>query len=86
MSISLANLDVGGIFSGIGTLAKDLRTAFTGKEPLDANKAAELALKSRNLRATLNRPELASWLRRRPVRISGHQERDQDSFICFIWW
>lgn len=46
---SLTNLDVGGLFSGIGTLAKDLRTAFTGKEPIDANKAAELALKVEEL-------------------------------------
>lgn len=47
--VSLANVDVGGIFSGLGTLAKDLRTAFTGKEPIDATKAAELALKVQEL-------------------------------------
>lgn len=49
MGISLANLDIGGLFSGIGTLAKDLRTAFTGKEPIDATKAAELAFKVQEL-------------------------------------
>jgi len=49
MGISLANLDVGGLFGGIGQLAKDLRTAFTGKEPIDATKAAELALKVQEL-------------------------------------
>ncbi len=49
MGISLANLDIGGLFSGIGTLAKDLRTAITGKEPIDAIKAAELALKVQEL-------------------------------------
>jgi hypothetical protein len=47
--ISLANLDVGGLFSGIGTLAKDIRTAVTGKEPINADKAAEIALKLEEL-------------------------------------
>jgi hypothetical protein len=51
--ISLANLDIGGLFSGIGTLAKDLRAAITGKEPIDATKAAELALKAEELQATV---------------------------------
>ena len=57
--ISLANLDVGGIFSGIGTLAKDLRTAFTGKEPLDANKAAELALKVQELESNIEQARIS---------------------------
>jgi len=47
--ISLANLDVGGLFTGIGTLAKDIRTAVTGKEPINADKAAEIALKLEEL-------------------------------------
>jgi hypothetical protein len=47
--LSLSNLDIGGLFSGIGTLAKDLRTAITGREPIDANKAAELAMKVQEL-------------------------------------
>src|SRR3990172_6853045 len=45
MGISLANLDIGGLFSGIGTLAKDIRTAITGKEPISSDKAAEISLK-----------------------------------------
>jgi hypothetical protein len=49
MAISLANLDIGGLFSGIGTLAKDIRTAITGKEPINADKAAEIALKLEEL-------------------------------------
>jgi hypothetical protein len=53
MGVSLANLDVGGLFSGIGSLAKDLRTAVTGKEPIDANKAAELALKIQELESNI---------------------------------
>ena len=32
--ISLANLDVGGIFSGVGQLAKDIRVAVTGIDPV----------------------------------------------------
>jgi len=59
MSISLANLDVGGLFSGIGQLAKDLRTAFTGKEPLDANKAAELALKVQELETNIEQARVS---------------------------
>lgn len=47
MGISLANLDVGGIFSGLGTLAKDLREAFTGD--ISAEKKAELAMKVQEL-------------------------------------
>jgi hypothetical protein len=67
MSVSLANLDIGGLFSGIGQLAKDLRTAFTGKEPIGAEKAAELALKAEqlqmsvlNAQAEINKIEAAS--------------------------
>jgi hypothetical protein len=47
--LSFANLDIGGLFSGIGTLAKDIRTAITGKEPISAEKAAEIALKLEEL-------------------------------------
>lgn len=53
MALSLANLDVGGLFSGIGTLAKDIRTAITGQEPLDANRAAEIALKVQELESQI---------------------------------
>jgi len=41
--IKIENL--GSIFSGIGTLVKDIRTAITGKEPMDATKVAELQAK-----------------------------------------
>ncbi len=53
MDISGLNIDVGGIFGSLGTLAKDLRTAITGKEPIDATKAAELALKVQELEASI---------------------------------
>lgn len=67
MGINLANIDIGGLFSGIGTLAKDIRTAITGKEPLDANKAAELETKlleleqsANNAQTEINKIEAAS--------------------------
>jgi len=59
MGISLANLDIGGLFSGIGTLAKDIRTAITGKEPIDATKAAEIALKLQELEASIEQGRTA---------------------------
>jgi hypothetical protein len=51
--ISLANVDLGGIFTGLGSLARDLRTAITGKEPINAEKAAEIALKIEELNAKI---------------------------------
>ena len=53
MGLSLANLDIGGLFSGVGTLAKDIRTAITGKEPISADKAAELAVKVQELESKI---------------------------------
>lgn len=53
--ISLANLDAGGLFSGIGTMAKDLRTAITGKEPISADKAAEISLKLEELQSEVEK-------------------------------
>jgi hypothetical protein len=47
--MGLVNIDVGTVMSGLGTLARDLRAAITGKEPIDATKAAELALKAQEL-------------------------------------
>jgi hypothetical protein len=45
----LVNIDAGNILGGIGQLARDLRAAITGKEPINAEKAAELALKVQEL-------------------------------------
>ena len=44
--ITIDKIDIGGIFSGFGTLLKDVRTAITGKAPLDPTKLAELEAKS----------------------------------------
>lgn len=59
MGFSLANIDIGGILSGTGKLFKDIRTALTGKEPLDANKAAELALKVQEMETTIETTRLS---------------------------
>ncbi len=57
--ISLANLDVGGVLTGAGEFLKALRAAITGKEPLDATKAAELAMKAQELEAQLETTKLS---------------------------
>lgn len=51
MSIPITgiNIDVGSVLTGAGQFFKDIRAALTGKEPLDANKAAELALKAQEM-------------------------------------
>jgi len=47
MGLGAINIEnIGGIFSGAGTLLKDLRTAITGKAPLDPTKLAELETKA----------------------------------------
>jgi hypothetical protein len=43
------NIDIGTILSGAGQLAKDIRAAITGKEPIDATKAAQIALAAQEL-------------------------------------
>jgi len=58
MGISGINIDAGTLFSGIGSLAKDLRAAITGKEPIDGTKAAELALKAQELDAGIEQARL----------------------------
>lgn len=52
-AISLANIDVGSVLSGAGQFLKDCRTAWTGKEPISADKAAEMALKAEEIQATI---------------------------------
>lgn len=44
MGISLANIDIGGLFSGIGTLAKDIREAITGEISPEKKAALESKL------------------------------------------
>ena len=59
MGISFANIDVGGLFSSIGSLAKDIRTAFTGREPIDSTKAAELAIKVQELESNIEQARMS---------------------------
>lgn len=59
MGLSLANIDIGGTLNGLGQFAKDIRTALTGKEPIDATKAAELALKIQELEANIETARLS---------------------------
>lgn len=51
-----------GLFGGLGQLAKDIRTAVTGQEPIDATKAAELALKVAELESAIERARLSVML------------------------
>lgn len=47
------------VFDGIGGLLKDIRTAITGKEPLDQAKAAEIAFKLQELDTAVQTGTLA---------------------------
>lgn len=62
MDIAGLNIDVGTLFGGIGTLAKDIRTAITGKEPIDATRAAEIALKVEELNAKIEESRVSVML------------------------
>lgn len=53
MNIAGLNIDVGTALSGLGTLAKDLRTAITGNEPINAEKAAEISLQLQKLESDI---------------------------------
>ncbi len=48
----------GNLLQGAGQLAKDLRTAITGKEPIDATKAAELAMQVQALENALTQASM----------------------------
>ena len=53
MNIAGLNIDVGSALSGLGGLAKDLRTAITGKEPIDAAKAAEISMQLQKMESDI---------------------------------
>jgi len=59
MDIAGINIDVGTVLSGAGQLFKDIRTAITGKEPIDGNKAAELLLKVQQMEAELEKARMS---------------------------
>lgn len=60
--ISLANLDLGSALSSVGQLAKDIRVAITGREPISADRAAEIALKVQALEASLEQTRVSVML------------------------
>ena len=62
MGLSLANIDVGNVFSSLGSFAKDLRTAITGKEPISAEKAAEISLKIQELEISIETARISVML------------------------
>jgi len=78
MGILDLKTDLGGLVSGIGSLAKDLRTAITGKEPIDATKAAELAIKAQELENKQSEMQNALWL----AQIKVNEIEAQSS----RWW
>lgn len=57
--INLANIDVGGVLSSAGQLFKDIRTAITGKEPMSAEKAAQLALQAQEIESKIETTRLS---------------------------
>ena len=65
--INFEKVDIGSVFSGFGALLKDIRTAITGKAPLDPTKLAELEAKAlemeqllMNAQVEINKIEAAS--------------------------
>jgi len=52
--LGVINVDAGSILGGIGTLAKDIREAITGKGITDPNKQAEVLLKVQELENAAN--------------------------------
>jgi hypothetical protein len=63
----LVNIEAGSLLSGIGALAKDIRAAITGKSIINAEQAAQLALKASeieagvlNAQSAINQVEAAS--------------------------
>lgn len=59
MGISFAEINVGSVLSGAGQLFKDIRTAITGKEPISAEKAAEIVLKTTEIEAKLEETRIS---------------------------
>jgi hypothetical protein len=57
--MGLVNIDIGTVLSGAGKFLRDVRTAITGKEPLDANKVAELALEAQRMENTLENTRIS---------------------------
>lgn len=82
------NFDLGTILSGVGQAAKDIRTAITGKEPISADKAAEIALKVQELEQKALEAENSLLLAQ--AKINEVEAASTDKFVSrwrpFIGW
>jgi hypothetical protein len=81
--------NIGGVLSGAGTLLKDLRTAITGKAPLDPTRLAELEAKTLeieqgivNAQAKINEIEAASS----SIFVAGWRPAAGWLTVCGLAW
>lgn len=88
MDIAGINVDIGTVFQGIGQLAKDIRTAITGKEPIDANKAAELAMQAQALEVKVL--EIQNGLYQAQSAVNAKEAEHKSIFVAgwrpFVGW
>ena len=73
--IKIENL--GTIFTGVGQLAKDFRTAITGKEPIDSTKAAELALMAQQLVSQVEIAQMGIETTKLSIAVAESQSADK---------
>ena len=88
MGVSLANIDVGGVLGGLGTLAKNIREAITGKSIIDPNKQAELLIQAQQAEADLQKGE--QLIQQMQTQIGIEEAKSGKFFIAgarpFIVW
>lgn len=86
--INIDTAGIGSILTGAGQFFKDIRTAITGKEPLDAGKAAELALKAQEME--LKAQEGVNGLLNAQIELNKIEAASPNVFIAgwrpFIGW
>src|SRR4030042_267363 len=58
MGLSAVNIDLNNVLGQAGTLLKDIRTAITGKAPLDPTKQAEIEAKAQVIEAELMKAQI----------------------------
>jgi len=75
-----------GLFTGIGTFAKDLRTAITGEAPLDPNKRAELLIQAQALEAAAVEAELNFAVRMSEAQTAINAVEAQNSRLFVSGW
>ncbi len=77
--MGLLDLDLGTLLSGAGQFAKDIRAAITGKEPLDAAKAGELAVKAQEIELEVLRAQNGLMLAQ--AEINKVEAASPDKFV-----